>query len=328
MFQPSFDRALRALVYVPATLLVGAIVARALASRHLKIEVYRVFFDDVFWLSVPYALTAATLAVLAVRRRRWLAAIGAALCTLLAVAAFYARYVESEQVVVRESTLEVGAPLRVALIADLHIGLFQGKARMQQIVTALNALDVDVVVVAGDWTYEPTRPLADLLAPLASLRHRMLSVPGNHDEEMPGPPLAVELDDALRRYGVESIAGRTVVVKGVRFAGVGDRWAGKDRVPALAGTPLPTVAVAHNPDSIDRLAGTPVATMLSGHTHGGQINLPILTEWALARATQGGFKRGRYQRGDKQVFVTGGLGTIAMPLRLFQPPVIDVLTFR
>ncbi|MBL8312040.1 MAG: metallophosphoesterase [Burkholderiales bacterium] len=328
MNRDRLDRALRALLYVPFSLLLGAVLLRAAAPRTWKIEVYRVFFDDVFWLCVPYAALAVVLIVLALRARRWWAALCSAGCALLAVTAFYARYVESEQIVVRQSEVAVGAPLRVALIADLHIGLFQRAARVEQIVDALNALEVDVVVVAGDWTYEPTRPLAELLEPLKRLRHRTLSVPGNHDEEMPGPPLAVELDAALRLYGVESIAGRTADVNGVRFAGLGDRWAGKDRVPPHDNDARPMVAVAHNPDSIDQVRGTQITTMLSGHTHGGQINLPLLTEWALARATAGGFKRGLYQRNDKQVFVTSGLGTIAMPLRLFQPPVIDVLTFR
>ena len=88
------------------------------------------------------------------------------------------------------------------------------------------------------------------------------------------------------------------------------------------------VALAHNPDSIDRLRGIPVHTLLAGHTHGGQINLPVVTAWMLATATRGGFKQGLYAIGEKQVFVTSGLGMIGLPLRLFQPPAIDVIQFQ
>lgn len=309
----------------PPILVAGFLFAVNALSRTHRMEAYRFFFTEVFWLSVPYGLIALTSLVIAYRAKHWWALAGSSLALWLAVAAFYARSIEPEQIVVRETAMEVGAALRVALISDLHIGLFQGRARVQQIVEALNRLDVDVVLVAGDWTYEPREPLIEMLAPLAQSRHRILSVPGNHDEEMPGPPLAAELRAALIAHRVEPIEGRAVAVKGVHFVGMGDRWAQKDIVAFVASTHGVFVALAHNPDSIDRLTHTPIRTLLAGHTHGGQINLPFATARVLKSATQGNFKRGLYPQGERQVFVTSGMGTVGLPLRLFQPPVIDVL---
>jgi uncharacterized protein len=324
----SYTRFVNLLWVVPPTLVAGFLLAVNVLPRAQKIEAYRFFFTEVFWLSVPYAVAALVSLVIAFRARRWWLALGSASALLLAVSATYARFIEPEQIVIRETTLHAGAPLRVALIADLHIGLFQGRARVQQLVDKLNGLDIDVVLVAGDWTYEPREPLIELLAPLAQSRHRMLSVPGNHDEEMPGPPLAAELRAALIAHRVEPIEGKIVNVKGVNFVGVGDRWARKDWVATLTGDDGPFVALAHNPDSIDRLAGTRIRTLLAGHTHGGQINLPFATARVLRNATKGGFKRGLYPIGERQVFITSGLGTVGLPLRLFQPPVIDVLTLH
>ncbi len=316
------------LVYIPLAIFVTIFVIARLVPRALKLEIYGFFFSEFLWLSVPYATVALVFFFARARARRWFSATWAMLACCLALTTFYARFIESEQIVVRESRLTIGAPLRIALIADLHIGLFQGAERTQQIVNALNALDVDVVAVAGDWTYEPTRPLTELLAPLAQIRHRVISVPGNHDEEEPGPPLAAELRAALVANRVEPIEGRVVTINGVRVVGIGDRWARKDVVPNLAESAAPTIALAHNPDSIVRLAGTPITTLLAGHTHGGQINVPLLTRRVLNGSTKGAYKAGLYMRSDKQVFVTSGIGMTGVPLRLFQPPVIDVLICR
>jgi uncharacterized protein len=324
----SYSRPINLLWIVPPILVAGFLFVVNVLPRAQKIEAYRFFFTEVFWLAVPYALIALIGFVIACRARRGWMALGTSLALLLAMSATYARFIEPEQIMVRESAMQVGAPLRVALISDLHIGLFQGRARVQQIVEALNGLDVDVVLVAGDWTYEPREPLVELLAPLAQSRHRILSVPGNHDEEMPGPPLAAELRAALIAHRVESIEGKVVNVKGINFVGVGDRWAHKDLVAPLAVSQAPFIALAHNPDSIDRLANTPIRTLLAAHTHGGQINLPFATARVLKGATRGNFKRGLYSMGERQVFVTSGMGVVGLPLRLFQPPAIDLITLN
>ncbi len=316
---------------IPPIILAGFLLAVNVLSRPQKMEAYRFFFTEVFWLAIPYGLIALAVFITALRVKRWLVMFGASLALLLATSATYARFIEPQQIVVRQTAMDIGAPLRVALISDMHIGLFHGRERVQQIVDVLNSLDVNVVLVAGDWTYEPREPLSELLAPLAQLRHRILSVPGNHDEEIPGPPLAAELRAALVEHHVEPIEGRVVNVKGINFVGLGDRWAHKDMIASMLAELVgqgPFVALAHNPDSIDRLQLTPIRTLLAGHTHGGQINLPFATARVLKNATQHGFKRGLYPLGEHQVFVTSGLGVVGLPLRLFQPPVIDVLTMN
>jgi uncharacterized protein len=68
--------------------------------------------------------------------------------------------------------------------------------------------------------------------------------------------------------------------------------------------------------------------LLAGHTHSGQINIPFATAHVLKKSTQGGLKRGLYPMGKRQEFVTSGLGVVGLPLRLFQPPPIVVITFE
>jgi uncharacterized protein len=271
----SLSSARTLLFYFPFVCLGCFILGMVLAPSKYKMLVYGVFFNQGFWLAVPYAIVAFATAVFAARARRWITFSFVSVLGLAGCIAFYARFIEPSRIVVREHTIEFGAPLRIAFIADPHIGFFDGKARMQQIVDALNGLNVDVVAVGGDWSYEPTEPLVDLLAPIAASRHRVIAVMGNHDEGMPGMRVAAELEVALKALKVELIEGRTVDVKGIQFVGLGDRFADKDKVPPLAESSMRLVALGHNPDSIDRLRGTPIRLLLAGHTHGGQINVPF-----------------------------------------------------
>jgi uncharacterized protein len=298
------------------------------SPRESKLEAYRFFFTEVFWLAIPYMVVTLACVIWSVRARKWFEATVAFTAFFVAALAWYGRFIEPNQLRVQETSIEIGATARIALISDLHVGLFQGRDRAQQVVDALNALDVDAVLVAGDWTYEPTAPITELLAPFSKCRHRVLSVPGNHDEEMPGPPLAAELRAALIRNKVIPIDGTINRVRDIQVIGMGDRWARKDGIPRVLDTSLPTIALAHNPDSVDKLKNADVKLLLAGHTHGGQVNIPLLVDWALRGATEGNFKQGLYRRDKQQVYVTAGLGMIGIPLRLFQPPVIDIINLR
>lgn len=316
------------LFYFPIACFAAFVAAMFLAPDVHKITVYRTFFIEGFWLTFPYMMATLATAVVAARARRWGTCCFVSVLFLAACVVFYARYIEPRRVVVKEQTIDIGVPLRIAFIADLHIGIFDRAPRVQQIVDELNRLDVDLVAVGGDWTDEAQAPLIELLAPIARCRHRVIAVLGNHDEGMPGIRVVEELKAALTQLGVENIEGKIVEVKQVRIAGIGDRFAKKDKLPDFNPSSPPHLVLGHNPDSIDQLQNTPIQLLLAGHTHGGQINLPILTDYILRRFTDGKYKQGLYSRGEKKVFVTAGLGTVGLPLRLFQPPVIDVINLR
>ena len=84
--------------------------------------------------------------------------------------------------------------------------------------------------------------------------------------------------------------------------------------------------MAHNPDTMALLPPGFAAFTLAGHTHGGQINVPLLTPLLLGERTADGLKRGLYQLPHGRVFVTSGTGMSKLPLRLRMPPTIDVLS--
>lgn len=281
------------------------------------------------WLLGPLLLT---LVVLAWRRRRhWDAWAWAAwaLTTLPVAVGIDMRFIEPQRLVERHTTLELGFTARIALISDLHAGLYKDEVFTARVVDRLNALDVDMVLAAGDWTYVPTRPLEDLLAPFKRLRHKTYSVPGNHDEQRPGPPLQKALRDALIGVGIEPIEGMHRRFPTFTLVGLGDHIAEKDHPAPVLAAPRdkPIVVLTHEPDSAVRLPPGSAAVLLAGHTHGGQVRLPFIG-WII-NASKLPFETGMNKSiAPVPTFVTSGLGESILPVRLLNPPVIDVLTIR
>jgi hypothetical protein len=250
-------------------------------------------------------------------------------CVLLA----WARFIEPSLLVVRETPLSSTCGVRVALVSDLHLGTFWREHDLQRLVSKLNTLDVDAVLIAGDLTIEPSRNLKQVLAPLAGLRHPAFSVTGNHDEEHPGPPLTAALRQALAEVKIRSIEGQHVPLGQCELLGLGDLRSGSAatdlsqlRSDASAGPPTRRVVLVHDPDTALHFPRNFATLALAGHTHGGQIDLPWLTSHVLDRATRGHFRQGLYKLKNTRVFVTQGVGMSKLPLRFRVPPTIDLLT--
>ena len=247
----------------------------------------------------------------------------------------YARFIEPHHVGVKTMRYQLNPeqkmqqPIKIALIGDLHIGLFSGHERqLNIIVTKINQQNPDLVLVAGDWTYEPENTLADELAVLKQIKAPVYSVNGNHDEQYPGPPIQNLLRHALKVNNVIDIEGQMVEFDEFRLLGVGDLWAGKTDMRYMPDLPQdkPWVLLSHNPDTVDMVPKLPTRPlMLSGHTHGGQVELPWLTNYIMKKVSILGHKKGLYQHENADVFVTVGTGMVGVPFRFRVPPTIDII---
>nr|WP_281373848.1 metallophosphoesterase [Parvularcula dongshanensis] len=224
--------------------------------------------------------------------------------------------------------------LRAGVVSDTHNGIFANAVSMRRIVDRLRRLDLDFVLMPGDFTYYPKpEAIAGNVEALRDVGVPVYAVMGNHDVGYPGPDLTEPLTAALQSVGVTVLNPGEAVFseagKYVRIAGLRDLYQvrGTDtplEVPEPS--PLPTIYLEHNPDTIKAGDLGTFDLMVSGHTHGGQINVPFFTcRMTFACDTL------RYGYADNPVgklFVTSGTGMVGLPVRFGVPPKVDVLNLR
>jgi predicted MPP superfamily phosphohydrolase len=261
-------------------------------------------------------------------------ALGAAAAALLA----RALWLEPRRLVVRR--LELVLPgwtaelegLRVAVVADLHTGaLHTGEGWLERIVERVNAERPDLVALLGDYVDRHAR-LAEAVPPeavaerLAALKAPLgaVAVLGNHDWIEGGRRVAA----ALRTAGIPVLENEALELgRGLWIAGVADAGKRVARVEAaLDPVPdgAPCLLLTHNPDVFPRVPAR-VSLTLAGHTHGAQLNVPVLRRAAVPSRFGARYAGGRVQEGGRQMYVSRGLGTSGLPLRFRAPPEIAVL---
>ncbi|GIV84621.1 MAG: hypothetical protein KatS3mg052_1628 [Candidatus Roseilinea sp.] len=228
-------------------------------------------------------------------------------------------------------------PLKVVFFSDLHLGRFKRQDWAQRIVEAVNAQSPDLVLIGGDFVGKTECcDIADLLAPLRRLQatHGVYAVLGNHDYGIPGPDHSDELIQLLPQLNIRLLRNECVAVgDDVLLVGVDELWAGRDDLRgALASyrrAPNARVIVlGHNPDLMLKLDGHRAHPLLQdaffifGHTHQGQIYIPLLP--GLAIPVQSKFYRGLYHTPHGMAYVSAGCGENTTPTRLNTWPEIVV----
>jgi uncharacterized protein len=224
--------------------------------------------------------------------------------------------------------------LRVGVLSDLHAGApHAGRKAIARAVERLNAEAPDAMLLLGDFTdahplWGGRVPPADIAAELAELRSPLgtFAVLGNHDWKSAG--LAIR--DALRDAGIEVLENRAVKAGDVYIAGLADlRHRRPDLPTALDGVPpdAPLILLSHDPDVFPFVPHR-VPLTLSGHLHGGQVAIPVLRLPAIPSRYGERYARGHVVEEGRHLYVTSGLGTSGLPLRLFRPPEIVILQLR
>ena len=261
----------------------------------------------------------------------------------------WAFMVEPATLTVRHVTVESarwrGPPLRIGVISDTHVAApHTDVARVRRLVARMNAERPDVVVLLGDYAggHEPADARAapersevlggveafrDLNSPLGTF-----AVLGNHDSWFDDAAIAAALERGKATV-LENRAVRMARADGAFWIGGLADMHSRREPPLVSGTladvtdASPIILLTHWPDPFLEVPDR-VALTLAGHTHCGQVNLPVFGRLVHASRMSERWACGLYDEGGRKLFVTGGVGVSILPVRFRAPPEIVVVTLR
>ncbi len=223
--------------------------------------------------------------------------------------------------------------LRIAQLTDVHAGPMVPRRWLKGWVQRARALKPDVVVLTGDLIASGTEFVPDLEAALSGLGLPTYAVMGNHDYFGGAGEAVLAMH---RRLGHTLLDNRAVLLERgdarLAFAGIDDTWTGRDDLDAaLRGVPagVPVVLLAHDPIVFPDAARRGVGLQISGHVHGGQVQIPLVdTRGSPLRWFGFRFVRGLYGLEDSVMWLGAGLGTTGAPIRVGVPSELPVLVLR
>jgi uncharacterized protein len=216
------------------------------------------------------------------------------------------------------------AGLRIGFLTDVHRSRWVSAEDVAAAATRLMREQPDLIVLGGDYVTWGDRqfvwPAAEALAPLAA-PHGVFAILGNHDDDHNMPA-------ALAQHRVEVLRDArtrlTIRNEGLELAGIRFWTKRPAEIAAIVhGATAPVILLAHDPRRLIEAEALNIPAVLSGHTHGGQVVLPILGAVAAQKYP---VASGLARRGRTTMFVSRGLGTVYVPVRINCPPEVAVLT--
>lgn len=216
--------------------------------------------------------------------------------------------------------------LRVAMLTDLHLSPIVDAVDIEKAVALTLEQKPDLIVLGGDyvtWGHDHfVGPVAELLAPLRA-RLGVLAVLGNHDSD-------AEMTAALEanKFTVLRDEHTRIEHGGAALDFIGLRYWTRQASTIAKLVEAPgnvNILLAHDPRRIAEAAELNLPLVLSGHTHGGQIVLPGIGAW-----NRGFFPtmQGTLEKENSVLFVSRGIGTVYVPMRLNCPPEVAILTLQ
>jgi len=205
---------------------------------------------------------------------------------------------------------------RVVQLSDLHRSLIVSDGLIRKAVVIANSTRANVAVATGDFVSRNARNAAPCCRILKGLRtgYGTFAVLGNHDYWTN----ASVVGKAVTGSGITLLTNTSArLPNGLRLVGIDDEWSGRpDEVAAFRRVKNGEcyIVICHSPVSIKRLSGRS-GLVLAGHTHGGQVNLPVITKASMSWLHHCDYVAGWYSKANVLMYVNRGIGTVSPPLR-------------
>jgi predicted MPP superfamily phosphohydrolase len=272
---------------------------------------------------------------------RWLWALPGVILLGLGLWAFW---LEPRRLIVHDETLELPHwpaalhGMRVALLSDLHVGSpYWHLPELERLVERVNREQPELVLLAGDYlitrvafgTWIDPESIAERLSRLRAPLG-VVAVLGNHDWWNNGHRVRA----AFEAHGIVVLDNEAHAIEYNQtpffVVGLADALTRRVRLDkAMAGVTdgAPFIVLAHEPDSFPALPDR-AALMLAGHTHGGQVRLPLVGRPVVPSRYGQRYAAGYIVEDGRHLFVTTGVGTSHLPVRFGVPPEIALLSLR
>lgn len=225
-------------------------------------------------------------------------------------------------------------PIKTVVAADFHVGPGpEAQERLRRTVDKINAEKPDLILLPGDFVkgIRPSHssPPAEIVKELSRLKAPLgvYAVLGNH-ETWHGTK---EITRAFAEANIPLLENRRIELEfhGGKFhligASDGTERSAEEWNELLPADGLPRIVMTHNPDVYATLPG-PAALAVAGHTHGGQIVIPLYGPVIPPSRFGKRYVSGVVREARNTIFITRGVGTSILPIRLFCPPEISVVT--
>lgn len=269
-------------------------------------------------------------------RRQFLNTTATAICAAPAVALTTGMIIRKD-FQVKEFDLKIaGLPkdlqgLRLLQLSDIHMGTYFSANDLRRVVDASNNLRADLAFVTGDLITNPSDPLDDCLAELKRLKSASgaWGCLGNHES------ISMVSDYATAQARKQNLFFLRKEAQELKFGNARLNLVGVDHqfkrqgylvgVEELVKRDALNLLLSHNPDVFPLAAKQGFDLILSGHTHGGQINLEVANSNLNIVDLVTPYTKGLYEKPGSTLYVTSGLGTIGVPVRLGAPPEITLI---
>jgi hypothetical protein len=222
--------------------------------------------------------------------------------------------------------------MQICQLSDFHVGPYIRGFQIKNAADIANREKPDIIVLTGDFVSKHRRYADECAEALSGLNAPLgiYAILGNHDFWTDADYVC----DALRGVGITVLRDDTVQpVPGLHLVGMDDWWEGsRDISRVVAGIPSGDsyILLQHNPDVVlhPEAYGRSPALVLSGHTHGGQVNIPGFGPPIVPTTLGPNYAAGLFDFDGLKLYVNRGLGAITPPVRFNCPPEVALITLR